>query len=92
MNHLALIATTFRPAVETMCDDGTMGRMWRRLYASTFGEPRRRDTLRIEGAPESWADPSVPFASTASVTLRFRDRVVDTIDAVGMGALGTDDA
>jgi hypothetical protein len=66
--------------------------MWRRLYASTFGEPRRRDTLRIEGAPESWADPSVPFASTASVTLRFRDRVVDTIDAAGLGALGTDDA
>ena len=94
VNHLALIATTFRPAVETMCADGTMGRLWRRLYASTFGEPRRRDTLRIEGVPESWTDPSVPFASTAAVTLRFRDRVVDTVDAagLGLGARGTDDA
>ena len=86
VNHLALIRTTFVPAVEAMSADGAIGRAWRRLYASTLGESRRRDVLRIEGAPESWRDPHVPFRSNGNLVLRFRDRVVDEIDPAGMGA------
>ena len=92
VNHLALIKTTFVPAVETMCADGAIGRAWRRLYASTLGEPRRRDVLRIEGAPESWRDPHVPFRSNGNLVLRFRDRVVDEIDPAGMGVRDGDEA
>lgn len=91
VNHLALIRTTFVPAVEAMSADGAIGRAWRRLYASTLGEPRQRDALRVEGAPESWRDPHVPFKSTGLV-LRFRDRVVDEIDPAGMGARDGDEA
>ena len=92
VNHLALIRTTFVPAVETMCADGAIGRAWRRLYASTLGESRRRDVLRIEGAPESWRDPHVPFRSNGNLVLRFRDRVVGEIDPAGMGARDGDEA
>ena len=91
VNHLALIRTTFVPAVRTMSADGAIGRAWRRLYASTLGEPRQRDALRVEGVPESWREPHVPFRSTGLV-LRFRDRVVDEIDPAGMGARDPDEA
>ena len=79
-SHVALVESTFLPAVARMMDDGRLGRAWRRFYGRALAAPRE-ETLVVAGAPEAWkvknGGGGGGEASATQLTLTHRGRVVD---------------
>ena len=77
-SHVALVESTFLPAVARMMDDGRLGRAWRRFYGRALAAPRE-ETLVVAGAPEAWKvkNGGGGEASATQLTLTHRGRVVD---------------